>query len=306
MKKKFTLQAELLPGLSMFRTVARLGSFTRAADYLGVSPPAVSQAVRALEAQLGARLFNRTSRRVALSEAGSRFLAQVGSSLDRIDTAVQELRAGNGRPSGLLRINLSRLASSLFVMPRLAEFMARHPLLQVELYTDDALSDVVGGGFDAGIRLGDVLAADMIAVPIDRGQRRVIVASSDYVRRHGTPRTPADLAEHDCIRFRFPGSGRLEAWQFAEDGKDFSVDVQGRLIFPDDASVAEAVRGGLGLAQRFGQQVERDIADGRLVQVLAPYAATLPGFYIYYPSREHLPAKLRVFIDFLREPLLED
>jgi DNA-binding transcriptional LysR family regulator len=203
MKKKFTMQAELLPGLSVFRTVARLGSFTRAADYLGVSPPAVSQSVRTLERQLGTRLFNRTSRRVALSEAGARFLSQIGVPLDRIDTAIQELRVENGQPSGLLRINLSRLASSLFVMPRLAEFMARYPLLQVELYTDDALSDVIRGGFDAGIRLGQVLAADMVAVPIDRGQRRVVVASPDYVSRHGTPGTPADLVAHDCIRFRF-------------------------------------------------------------------------------------------------------
>ncbi|WP_242111786.1 LysR family transcriptional regulator [Luteimonas aquatica] len=303
MKKNLTIQPDGLAGLTVFRTVAQAGSFTRAADRLGVSASAVSQSVRGLEARLGVRLFNRTSRRVALSEAGRDLLAQIDPSLDRIDIALQRLRAGRDQPSGLLRINLSRLVAGLYVVPRLPEFLARHPRLQVELFTDDTLADVVAGGFDAGIRLGHHLARDMVARPIDGGrQRRAIVATPDYLRRHGTPRTPADLVGFDCLRFRMPGSGRLEPWHFVDAGRELQVEVQGRLIYTDDRMVREAARDGLGMAQLFEKTVEADIATGRLVQVLADYAPSHPGFYIYYPAREHMPPKLRAFVDFLCEP----
>lgn len=218
MKKNFTLESVPLDALRVFLAAARLGSFARAADRLEVSASAVSQGIRALEQRLGVRLFNRNSRSSALSEAGQALLAEVEPAMARIGLAMQELRVSQTRPSGLLRINLSRLAAYALVMPRLPEFAARYPEVVVELYADDTLADVVGGGFDAGIRFGQSLARDMVAVPLDRGERMRVVAAPDYLRRRGVPRTLAELAQHDGIHFRFPGTGRLAAWRFIETG----------------------------------------------------------------------------------------
>ncbi|KLI97868.1 LysR family transcriptional regulator [Luteimonas sp. FCS-9] len=289
---------ETLAGLSAFRSVARLGSFTRAADAAGISPSAVSQGVRALEARLGVRLLHRTSRRVTLTEAGRVFLEQIDVPLDRIDIAMQQARAGRGQPSGLLRLNLSRLAAELLVVPRLPAFVARYPDIQVELFTDDTLSDLVAGGFDAGIRLGQSLARDVIARPIGGKQQRIVVGTPGYLRRHGTPTSPGELAAHDCIRFRLPGSGRIEAWRFADASGTFELDVQGRLVFADDRLVREAARDGLGLSRQFVQSIADDLAAGRLVEVLADYRCAQPGFYLYFPARELMAPKLRVFVDF--------
>jgi DNA-binding transcriptional LysR family regulator len=205
-----------------------------------------------------------------------------------------------------LRINLSRLAAYMLVMPRLPEFVARYPQIHVELFTDDALTDVVGGGFDAGIRFGNTLARDMVALPIDTGQRRIVVASPAYVRDHGMPQTLDELASHNCIRFKFPGSGRMCSWLFMCDGKatPLDVDVEGSLIFVDDRLVRVATRQGLGLSQQFEPMVREDLASGRLVTLLDDYAYEGPGFFIYYPAREQMPPKLRAFVDFLREPVL--
>ncbi len=292
---------ETLAGLAAFRSVARLGSFTRAADAAGVSPSAVSQGVRALEARLGVRLLHRSRRRVTLTEAGRAFLEQIDAPLDRIDIAMQQARAGSGQPSGLLRINLSRLAADLLVVPRLPDFLARYPDIQVELFTDDTLSDLVAGGFDAGIRLGQSLAQDVVARPIGGAQQRIVVGTPDYLRRHGVPAAPGDLAVHDCIRFRLPGSGRIEAWRFAEAGGAIDLDVHGRLIFADDRFVREAARDGLGLSRQFMQSIAQDLAAGRLVEVLADYRCAQPGFYLYFPARELMAPKLRVFVDFFCE-----
>jgi DNA-binding transcriptional LysR family regulator len=292
-----------LDALPVFRLVARLGSFTRAADHLDISASAVSQCIRALETRLGVRLFNRSSRSVALSEAGQRFLEEVGSALDRIDMAMQQMHADQGQPSGLLRINLSRLAAYMLVAPRLPAFFERYPQVRVELFTDDTLADVVSGGFDAGIRFGSTLARDVVALPIDGGQRRRVVASPSYLQRAGVPQTPEDLASHDCMRFRFPGSGRLNPWGFQRDGVDMALDVQGRLIYTDDRLMRIAARQGLGLTQQFEPMVREDLQAGRLVSVLDDFIRPIPGFHIYYPAREQVPPKLRAFVDFLREPV---
>jgi DNA-binding transcriptional LysR family regulator len=304
-KQNYTIQSGYLDALPVFRAVARFGSFTRAADHLDVSASAVSQCVRALEARLGVRLFNRSSRSVALSEAGQAFLEQVAPSLDQLDLAMQNVQAEQGQPAGLLRINLSRLAAYMLVMPRLPEFVARYPRIQVELFTDDTLADVVGGGFDAGIRFGNTLANDMIAMPIDDGQRRMVVASPDYLHRHGAPQTLADLADHDCIRFKLPGTGRMPPWRFVSEGKDMELSVQGRLIFADDRLARIAARQGLGISQQFEPMVRDDLDNGRLVTMLDSYRYEGPGFFIYYPAREQMPPKLRAFVDFLREPTLD-
>jgi DNA-binding transcriptional LysR family regulator len=303
-KQNYTIHSGYLDALPVFRAVARFGSFTRAGDELGVSASAVSQCIRALEARLGVRLFNRSSRSVALSEAGQAFLAQVAPSLDQLDLAIQNAQAIQGQPSGLLRINLSHLAAYMLVMPRLPAFVARYPQIHVELFTDDTLADVVGGGFDAGIRFGHTLAKDVIALPIDGGQRRIVVAAPEYLRKHGIPKTPDELVDHNCLRFKFPGNGRMSPWLFMHDGKAISLDVQGSLIFADDRLVRIATRQGLGLSQQFDPMVREDLASGRLVMLLDGYAYEGPGFFIYYPAREQMPPKLRAFVDFLREPVL--
>lgn len=299
MKKTLGNAPEPLAGLSVFRVVARLGSFSRAAAHLDVTASAVSQKIRGLETRLGVRLFHRTSRQVALTEVGQAFLAQITAPLEHLDRALEQLGADRDQPAGLLRINLSQLAADLLVVPKLQAFLARYPRVQVELFIDNALTDLIGGGFDAGIRLGETLARDMVARPLDQGQRQIVVAAPDYLRRRGVPQTPAELADHDCIRFRFPGSGRLPSWTFLVAGAVVEVSVQGRLIFTDDRLVRESARAGLGLSRQFNGSVQADLAAGRLIEVLAAHAMPQqPGFFVYFPAREMVAPKLRAFIEF--------
>lgn len=291
-----------LPAVAAFARVARHGSFTRAADELDVSPSALSQTVRTLEAQLGVRLLNRTTRRVALTEHGERFLQQVMPGLQQIDAAFADLDYLRGRPSGTLRINLPAVAAEHLVNPHLPGFLARYPEVRVELFVDRTLADIVDGGFDAGIRLGECLARDMVAVPVGPMQRQAIVAAPAYFARHGVPREPADLVGHDCIRYR-RSNGRLMPLEFTRDGRDFEVEVDGRLVVNDSEIGLDLLRRGVGMAQVFEWQVAADLAAGRLRRVLDDWMAPFPGWHVYYPAREHLPPKLRVFVDYLREAL---
>lgn len=289
-----------LSAVAAFARVAHHGSFTRAAADLDVSPSALSQTVRGLEQRLGVRLFNRTTRRVALTEHGARFLERVLPGLARIDEAFDDLDNLRGVPSGRLRINLARLVAMRVVMPRLAEFRARYPQITLELYADDTLADLVAGGFDAGFRLGECLAKEMVAVPISPPQELAVVASPAWLARHPAPRTPQDLTGLECVRFRRSGSGRIRPWEFTQDGRDIEVEVDGRLIVNDGVLARKAALDGLGLAQPLLIEVEEDIAAGRLVRLLGDYTPPFDGLYVYYPAREHLPQKLRVFIDHLR------
>lgn len=291
-----------LPAVLAFARVAHHASFTRAALELEVSPSALSQTVRALERQLGVRLFNRTTRRVALTEHGQRFLQQVAPGLRQIDEAFRDMDFLRDRPAGHLRINLPGVVAERMIAPHLPGFMARWPEVEVELFVDPALADLVGGGFDAGIRLGESLAREMIALPIGPMQRQAIVATPDYFRRHPAPAEPADLVHHACVRYR-RSNGRIMAWEFTREGCDFEVEVGGRLIVNDSDLGLVLVRQGLGMAQVFESQVEAELRSGSLVRVLEAWQAPFAGFHIYYPAREHLPPKLRVFIDYLREVL---
>lgn len=293
--------SSLLQLLPFFEAVARLGSFTQAANQLGVTPPAVSQNIQALETRLGVRLFNRTSRSVRLSDEGKIFYRRVAPAMSQIDVAADDLRTLRGQPSGLLRITLPQLAASLLVMPYLEEFQLRYPEVQLELFTDDHFSDLVLGSFDAGIRMRAMLQKDMIAVPIDNGQRWVVIASPGYLAQHGVPLTPAALSEHNCLRYRFPGSGKFEPWYFRQDGGHLTLEVGGSLIFNEDRLIKDAALAGLGITQRFRGTVQRELENGQLVEVLADYAGDSPGFFIYFPASRHMPLKLRVFIDFMRE-----
>ncbi len=296
------MSAPSLPAVAAFACVARHGSFTRAAAELGVSTSALSQSVRALEAQLGVRLLNRTTRRVGLTEHGGRFLQRVAPGLQQIDAAFADLDFLRDRPAGTLRINLAAVAAEQLVCPHLPDFLARYPEVTVELYADRRLADIVEGQFDAGIRLGECLQRDMVALPLGPMQRQAIVATPAYLARRGVPATPDALTGHDCIRWR-RSDGRIQPWEFTRDGRDFEVEVDGRLVVNDTVMGLDALRRGTGLGQVFAWQVREDVAAGRLQSVLEDWQAPFPGWFVYYPAREHMAPKLRVFIDFMRERL---
>lgn len=286
--------------LRAFAAIAEHGSFVRAAAHLGLSPSALSQTIRTLEERLGVRLLNRTTRQVALTEHGARFLERIQPGLAQIQAAFDDLDEVRHRPTGRLRINVGRTALRIMIEPKLAAFMALYPELEVELFADDTLADLVGEGFDAGIRLGESLAREMVALPFGGPQRQVIVGSPAYFERHPRPRTPQDLAQHDCIRLRLPGARRLYPYEFSRDGRDFDVEVHGRLILNEGWHILSAARAGLGLAQVFEPSARADLREGRLIEVLSEWLPPFPGFHIYYPARKQLPMKLRVFVDFLR------
>lgn len=296
------MSAPSLPAVAAFACVARHGSFTRAAAELGVSTSALSQTVRALEAQLGVRLLARTTRRVGLTEHGGRFLQRVAPGLQQIDAAFADLDFLRDRPAGTLRINLAAVAAEQLVCPHLPDFLARYPEVTVELYADRRLADIVEGQFDAGIRLGECLQRDMVALPLGPMQRQAVVATPGYFARRGVPATPDALTGHDCIRWR-RSDGRIQPWEFTRDGRDFEVEVDGRLVVNDTVMGLDALRRGTGLGQVFAWQVREDIAAGRLQSALEDWQAPFPGWFVYYPAREHMAPKLRVFIDFMRERL---
>ena len=295
--------AARMPALLAVAAVARHGSFTRAALACGLSTSALSQSVRALKAQLDVRLFNRTTRRVALTEAGAQFLARVQPALTEIEAAFDALDASRDQPAGTLRINLPRVASELLVLPHLAEFMERHPQIRLELALEDAFADLVGEGFDAGIRLGESLAPGMVAVPIGGPIRIAVVGAPAYFRRHAPPATPDDLAAHDCLHYRF-ATGGVYRWEFArpdEPRRVFDALTQGRFMTNDLRTMVRAAEEGVGLLHVIEDFVRGQLDSGRLVPVLQDWCPSFPGFYLYTPGRAQLPPKLRAFIDFLRE-----
>ena len=292
--------APALSAVVAFTRVAHYASFTRAADDLGVSPSALSQNVRALEAQMGVRLLHRTTRRVTLTEHGARFLERVSGGLAQIEAAFEDLDSVRAVPAGKLRINVPGNAAERLVLPHLTGFLTRYPEVEVELFVEAAFADLLDGGFDAGIRLGESLAKNMIAVPIGPPERQVVVATPEYFARHGEPQTPADLVDSPCIVHR-RSNGRLMAWEFTRDGHDFEVEVNGRLVFNEMKLIHMAVCAGLGMAQSFEALLTADIAAGRLRSVLQRWQQPFAGFHLYYPAREQMAPKLRVFIDYLRE-----
>ena len=292
-----------LPALVAFANVARHGSFTKAAGESGVSASALSQSIRALEAQLNVRLFNRTTRSVSLTEAGAQFLERVRPALAMLSTAFDALDETRGHPAGTLRINLPRIASELLVMPHLAEFARLYPHITLELALDDGFIDLVGEGFDAGIRLGERLAQDMIAVPLTGDLRIAVAGSPAYFERYPKPKSPDDLARHDCLRYRFATSGGLYRWEFAQPGdaaRVFDVETNGSFVTNDLRTMVRAAEEGVGLLHVIEDYVSAQLADGRLVRVLDAWCPVFSGFHLYTASRAQMPLKLRVFIDFLQ------
>jgi len=289
--------------LRAFHTIARHGSFTRAARELEVTASALSQTLRQLEQRLGARLLQRTTRRVGLTEAGREFLARITPALAAIDSAVDELRQHGERPVGTLRITLSQAIIPSLIEPLLADFLRTYPEIRLDLRIDSSLNDLVSEGLDAGIRLGEKLQRDMVAIPLGGPQRSVVVGSPDYFAQHGKPKHPRELQQHRCIRVRFSAGGAIYRWEFAERGRWFETDVDGPLISNDNTLSVRAALDGVGLAHTIEVYIRDHVAAGRLETVLDSWLPPYDGFYLYYPSRYQVPPKLRVFIDFLRARL---
>ncbi len=293
------MRLDQLDGLVAFRSVAATKSFTAAAAQLSVSPQAVSQAIKALETRLGVRLFNRTTRSVALNEAGTRLWDKVWPALTDLFEATEAVQEFRDKPAGLLRIAVSRPAFSALLQPLLAPFHREYPDIGIELSFDDGFVDIVSRELDAGIRLGDSVAKDMVSVRVSDSEPIAILASPDYLKRRGVPRRVADLVAHDCIRFRFPGSGVLFRWELLRDGRKVEIEVGGPVIVNDTASMLACALEGLGLAYVMARTAQEHVQSGRLKEVLIDAAPTLPGFHVYYPSRIQLPLKLRCFVDFM-------
>ena len=288
------------PGdFASFLAIARHRSFRRAAAELGVTPSALSHALRALEERVGLRLVNRTTRSVALTEVGERLQARLTPILLDLDAAFEELNVYRSAPVGTLRINAPRLAARLMLLPLVARFLEAYPAVNVEIVVDEAIVDVISAGFDAGVRYGELIAADMLTVPCGGKHRFAVVGSPSYLEAHPAPRTPHDLARHRCIRYRFT-SGAFYRWEFQKRGAEVAVEVNGPLTVGDQDLMVEPALAGAGLAYVFEEQVAAHVEAGRLVRVLADWCPAYPGFFLYYPSRRQLPAALRAFVGFLR------
>lgn len=287
-----------LDGLLAFWKVAEHRGFSAAAAALEVSPSALSQAIRSLETRLGVRLLNRTTRSVSLTEAGQAYLAGIAPALAEVLQAGEQLQAQQGRPSGLLRINAARISIAMVLQPLLADFLKTYPDVQIELTNDEGYVDIVERGFDAGVRMGESVQKDMVAVPLGGPVSVAVVGSPDYFKRHAAPRHPADLVDHGCIRFRFSGSGAIYKWEFAVDEQIVEYEVAGGLTISDSIFSVEAALDGIGLAYTFEPLVQHHIKTKRLKRVLSDWSPTFPGFYLYYPSRRQQSPKLKAFVAF--------
>lgn len=286
--------------LSVFLCIANHLSFSRAAIELGLSPSALSHSLRSLEARLGVRLFNRTTRSVALTSAGERLYSRLRPAFLDIADALEDLNNFRDKPSGTLRITAGRPATQLVLLPLASRFLESYPDVRLEIVADDALVDVVSGGFDAGVRFGERLEADMISLAIGPNMRSVVVGSPHFFDRFGKPQKPSDLHGLPCIRHRFP-SGTFYRWEFERGGIAQEIEVDGPLTLDDVGLMVGPALSGVGLAYVFEEMVRDHLAEGRLIQVLDDWCPYYPGLHLYYPSRRHVPAALKAFIDFARE-----
>ena len=279
--------------------VARHGGFRVAARELDMSSSALSHAVAALETRLGVRLFNRTTRSVALSAEGEQFVGEIAPALAAIRTAMERIDEHRAEPAGVLRLNLPPGAGRMILAPLIYEYMRRYPRVTVDMVSEGAMVDIVGQGFDAGVRLEEFVPPDMIAVPITRPIRSIVVGSPAYFAGRKLPRTPADLAEHRCIRRRL-GSGAIYRWEFEKRGEAVAIDVPGQLILDDNDLMLLAALDGEGLAFVSDISAAKSIEAGLLLPVLEDWSPEYPGLCLYYPSRRNIPARLRAFIDLIR------
>jgi len=299
MKRNFTVRQGALDGLEAFLSVARHRSFRKAAAELGVSPSAISQAVRAVEARVGAALFLRTTRSVGLTEAGERFLARARPAFEELLAASEMARDLGQRPTGLLRLSVPKAVVPLILEPVIASFCQAYPEVEVEIDASEKLVDIAAEGFDAGIRLGQFIAADTVAVRLTPPFPFTVVGSPDYLSRRKRPERIADLRDHACLRMR-RSNGSIAPWSFVDGNKAVEVIVSGPLIAHDFPTLLGAAIQGLGLAQLPGPVVRAAIADGRLRALLTPFAVTTPGVFLYYPDRRQVLPKLRAFVEHVK------
>lgn len=286
--------------LLAFLAVARERSFTRAAAQMGVSQSALSHTIRGLEERLGLRLLTRTTRSVAPTEAGERLLRNVGHHFDEIEAAIDSLSELKERPSGTIRINSSEYAAETLLWPKLAEFLPHYPDVKVEIWADYMLADIVAERFDAGVRLGEQVAKDMVAVRIGPEERFLVVGSPAYLAGRERPRHPQDLLQHRCINLRLPTLGGLYAWEFEKDGHPLKVRVEGQLVFNALPPILKAALASFGLAFLPQDMVRPHVAAGRLATVLEDWTPPFPGYHLYYPNRRQQSPAFALLVEALR------
>lgn len=283
-----------------FVHVVREGSFTRAAALLGVSPSALSHSVRGLETRLGVRLLTRTTRSVSPTEAGERLYLSVAPRLDEIDAEIVAVQDLHDKPVGNIRITAAEHAANSVLWPKLSEALHAYPDINIEITVDYTLSDIVAARYDAGVRVGDQVAKDMIAVRISPDLRMAVVGSPGYFAARAQPRSPHDLAQHNCISLRLPTHGRLLQWDFCKNGQDVKFSVTGQWVFNNSSSIVRAALAGHGLAFVPEDMALEHIAAGRLIRVLDDWCKPYPGYYLYYPSRRQSSRALAVVVEALR------
>ena len=296
------MQRAAVSDLSAFVAVATHRSFSRAAAELGLSPSALSHTVRSLEERLDLRLLNRTTRSVAPTEAGERLLERLRPALRDIHDALEDANAFRAKPAGRLRLNVPRSAALLLLAPVMTRFITAYPQMRLEITAEDRLVDIVASGYDAGVRFGESVERDMVAVRIGPDLRMAVVGSPAYFRRHPKPVKPRDLHGHACIRFRLP-SGGIYRWEFEKKGEVLEVEVDGPLTLSDQQVMLQAALDGAGLAIVLESHARPHLKARQLVRVLADWCPPFPGYFLYYPSRRQVPAGLRAFIDMMRQEL---
>jgi DNA-binding transcriptional LysR family regulator len=291
---------ENLNDLLAFIAVAREKSFTKAAAQLGISQSALSHTIRGLESRMGIRLLTRTTRSVSPTQAGERLLTELGPHFEDIQSAVEALSELRDKPAGTIRITAGLHATETILWPKLQPVLRKHPDIKVEITVDYGLTNIVADRYDAGVRLGEQVAKDMIAVRVGPDFRMVVVASPDYFESRAVPKRPQDLTAHNCINLRFPTYGGLYSWEFEKGRREINVRVDGQLVFNSSRQILNAALAGFGLAYLPEDTVANDLAAGRLVQVLDDWCAPFPGYHLYYPSRRHTSPAFTLLADALR------
>lgn len=289
-----------LEGLTVFLVVAETRSFRMASERLGVTRSAVSQAFQRLEDRLGVALAQRTTRSVRLTEAGEQLYAAARPAVDDLGAALQAAQDSRGRPAGRLRLCVSSIAESFLEGPALASFLAAHPAVSLDITVTDAEFDIVGEGYDAGVRLGELIEQDMIAVPVSAEQRQVTVGSPKYLARHGTPSHPRDLVDHLCIGWRPDAKVAPYRWEYSENGRDFDMAVKPRVTTNDMNVMIRLACANAGLTFGMEETFRPYLQRGELMTVLDAFLSPFPGFFLFFPKRQHQPAKLRALIDHFR------
>jgi DNA-binding transcriptional LysR family regulator len=294
------MRRENVSDLLAFLAVARERSFTKAGKKLGISQSALSHTIRGLEERLGLRLLTRTTRSVSPTEAGDRLLASVGSRFEEIAAELEALSELRDKPAGTIRITTAENASSTILLPKLANFLLQYPDIKVEIVIDYGLTDIVAQRYDAGVRSGEQVAKDMIAVRIGPDMRMAVVSAPSYFEKRSLPKKPQDLTEHNCINLRLPIHGGLYAWEFEKAGRELRVRVEGQLVLNATSQMLSAALAGLGLAYMPEDMVQAHIAEGRLKRVLEDWCEPYAGYHLYYPSRRKSSQAFALLVEALR------